>query len=243
MNIAVVDDMPLETERLTYVINEYMSENQVNSKISVFQSAENLLAGYRPHQYTMIFLDIYMKGMTGIDAAKKIRDVDNDTLIIFLTSSPEHTFDAFDVHAFQYILKNPDDKAFKEAVCRVLKDILSLHGEITDCLSFSVEGKEERVMFSDIIYAQSQKNYIQLTAAEASHRFRMTFSDLNTRLSKDSRFLQINRGIIVNMDHITSFGKEGCELTGGYNLPVNVREQKKLDQIRRNYVFSKLHNK
>ncbi len=245
MNIALVDDLPQELSRLSDAITEYASEKRLPVELKTFRSAEELLDGYRPFQYTLIFLDIYMDGMTGVEAARKIRETDHDTLIVFLTTSQDHAFDAFDVHAYQYILKSPDDAALKSAVCRVVDEIASITRPVEEQkLTFSVNGTEQSVLFPDILFATSEKNYIQITdRAQNSYRTRMTFSEVVSLLGKDSRFLQINRGVVINMDCITAFGKDSCELCGGYSLPVNVREQKKLDQIRKNYVFSKLHSR
>ncbi len=245
MNIALVDDLPRELARLSEVIAEYASKNHVSVDVKTFRGAEELLADYRPLQYTLIFLDIYMDGMSGVDAAKRIRETDRDTPIVFLTTSPEHTFDAFDVHAFQYLLKTPDDAAMRQNIYRVMNEIAAMTrpaGEQT--LAFSAEGAEQSVAYSDVVFVSSEKNYVQITdRAQNVYRARKTFSEVCAVLGKDARFLQINRGILINMDHITAFGKETCALSGGYTLPVNVREQKKLDQIRKNYVFSRLHGR
>lgn len=245
MNIAIIDDLPRELARISGIVSEYAAEKHLPVELKTFHSAEEVLAGYRPLQYTLLFLDIYMDGMTGVEAAKKIRENDRDTLIVFLTTSQEHTFDAFDVHAYQYILKSPDDAVLKRAVCRVMDEIVSItQPGAEQTLTFSTGGTEQSIAFSNIMFAASEKNYIQITdRSQNSYRTRMTFSEVCSILGKDSRFLQINRGVIINMDCITTFGKDSCELCGSYSLPVNVREQKKLDQIRKNYVFSKLHGR
>lgn len=245
MNIAIVDDMPPETDRLSGIINEYAYDNHMSADISSFSSAEDLLADYRPLQYTLIFMDIYMNGMTGIDAARKIRENDPDTLIVFLTTSPDHAFDAFDVHAYQYLIKAPhgDDDSLRASVFKILDEINSIHSEDATRLTFYVEGSKQSVSYAYIVYVQSQKNYIQIMDRSSNcHRARMTFSEVSDILKNDIRFLQINRGIIINMDYITSFEHNVCCLTGGYKFPINVREQKRLDQIRKNYIFTKLHN-
>lgn len=111
-------------------------------------------------------------------------------------------------------------------------------------LDFSVDGIQKTLVFSDILYVQSSKNYIQIVDTDGNAmRTRMTFSKVHSILAEDNRFLQINRGIIVNMDCITDFEKDTCTLKDSYSLPINLREQKKLNQIRKNYVFSKLHNR
>ncbi len=244
MNIALVGDMSRETDRMSGIINEYMSKRHLHADIRTFHSAEELLSDYRPLQYTVIFMDIFMDGMTGVDAARKIRESDNDTFIVFLTTSHEHAFDAFDVHAFQYILKSPDSALITASVTKVLDEITALQSESEDRISFMIDGKEHSISFSGIVFAQSQKNYVVINDELGNgYRTRMTFSDLCGALSRDNRFLQINRGIIINMDCVTSFGKDSCELKGGISLPINVRDQKRLDQIRKNYVFSKLHGR
>ncbi len=244
MNIAIVDDMPRELTRISGIIEKYSEENHIPIEVSTFQSAEELLEDYRPLQYTLILMDIYMDEMTGVEAAQKLRETDNEALIAFITTSPDHTFDAFKVHAYEYILKVPEDEELSNEIFRVLDDVVAFRNLSEDGILVSVDGAEKTFSFASIVYAQNEKNYIRITDRQGRiYRTRMTFSEMNSLLSKDTRFLQINRGIIINMDFIDKFGRDVCELKGGYSLPVNVREQKRLDQIRRNYIFAKLHNR
>ena len=245
MNIALVDDMPRELTRLSGIIEEYATEHQLPVELKTFNSAEALLKTYRPLQYTLIFMDIYMDGMTGVEAVEKIRETDQETLIVFLTTSADHAFDALRVHAWQYILKVPDRDTLKTDMWHVMDDIVALHSISESGITVNIDGKDQTFPFSGIVLAQTdKKNYIRITDRHGqTFLTRMTFSGIRSLLEQDSRFLQINRGIIINMDYIDTFGKETCVLHGGFQLPINVREQKKLDQIRRNYIFSKLHNR
>ena len=245
MNIALVDDIPREISRLSGIIEEYAAEHQLPVELKTFSSAEALLKSYRPLQYTLIFMDIYMDGMTGVEAVKKIREIDKETLIVFLTTSADHAFDALRVHAYQYILKIPEKETLKADLWHVLDDVVALRNISEPGINIAIDGNEKAFPFSVIVYAQTdKKNYIRITDCHGqAFLSRMTFSGISALLEQDSRFLQINRGIIINMDYIDTFGKKTCELHGGFQLPISVRDQKKLDQIRRNYVFSKLHNR
>lgn len=244
MNIAIVDDMPRELSRISQILNEYGKEHNISIDINTFQSGEELLKVYRPLQYTLIFMDIYMDGMTGVDAARKIRETDKKTLIVFLTTSPEHTFDAFDVHAYGYIIKVPEDESLRSDIFRTLDDVILLCTPSEDVITVSADGEDRIIPFSSIVYAQAEKNYIKITDSNnETCRTRMTFSYMFSLLNNDSRFMQINRGLLINMDYIDTFGKDTCVLKGGYSLPINVREHKKLDQIRKNYIFSRLQNR
>ncbi len=244
MNIAIVDDMPNELSRISQIISEYGKERHIPMDVTTFQNAEDFLSNYHPLQYTLIFMDIYMDGMTGVDAVNAIRETDKETLVVFLTTSTDHTFDAFKVHAFQYIVKVPDIKALTADMWRVLDDVIALKNLSEAGITVTIDGNEKNFPFSEITYAQTDKNYIRITDRNGqTFLTRMTFSAMRSLLGQDSRFLQINRGIIINMDYIYTFGKDTCVLRGGYHLPINIREQKKLDQIRRNYIFSRLHNR
>ena len=246
MNIAIIDDMPSEIDHLSDIINNYAAENHISLEISAFSNAEDFLEDYRPFSYTLIFMDIYMEGMTGIEAAQKIRETDSDTLLVFFTSSPDHTLDAFNVHAFQYLLKTPDmdDPTFRDSVVNLLNDAILTHSDSSSRLTFYIEGSKQSISFSYIVYVQSQRNYVQIIDRSGNcHRVRMTFSEVCDVLQDDNRFLPINRGILINMDYITTFDKNICTLQGSYKLPINVRDQKSLDQIRKNYIFSKLHKR
>lgn len=244
MNVAIVDDIPRELERISGMINEYANDKHLSIDVKTFKNAKDFLSDYRPFSYTLIFMDIYMDGMTGVDAATTIREIDNETLIVFLTTSPDYTFDAFNVHAYGYILKVPEDATLKSDIFRTLNDVIALRTPSEDTITISTGCGDKIIPFSTVLYVQAEKNYIKITDKNnETCRTRMTFSNMVSLFKNDSRFLQINRGILINMDYIDTFEKGVCVLQGGYRLPINLRDHKKLDQIRKNYIFSRLQNR
>ncbi|MBQ9567673.1 MAG: response regulator transcription factor [Lachnospiraceae bacterium] len=94
MNIAIVDDEQTEIDSFLSVIKEYSLMAGVEITVSAFHSAEEFIKGYRPLAYTAVFMDIFMSGMTGVDAARRILEADRHAIIIFLTScsSPARGF-------------------------------------------------------------------------------------------------------------------------------------------------------
>lgn len=134
--------------------------------------------------------------------------------------------------------------AIIDDIFRTLDDVIALRTPSEDVITVSADGENKVIPFSTILYAQADKNYIKITDINnESYRCRMTFSNMLSLLNIDSRFLQINRGVLINMDYIDTFEKDVCVLQGGHSLPINLREQKKLNQIRKNYIFSKLQNR
>ena len=242
LNIALVDDIQSELDTLSQILGEYAAASQLDLTLHCFHSAEDVLTEYQPFRYTVIFMDIYMEGMTGMEATERIRAVDRDTLIIFLTTSGEHMPHAFRYHAYDYIRK-PAEKA---RLFAVMDDILRRHTEISDSpkITFTSNRRDYSIPCSDIIYIRTEANYLGIMDKSGNtYRTRMTFSAIKHRLRENNHFLQILRGVLVNMDYIENFDDGICHLTGDIKFPVNVRNAKKIEQVWRNYVFSGMRRK
>ena len=247
MNIAVVDDQIKETGILCDTLSEYASSTGLSLTIDRFDSGEAFLAAYRPYLYAVIFLDIYMGGISGIETARSVRESDAEAQIVFLTSSMDHMSDAFSVHAFQYILKNGNEEDLREKLILVMEDIFRSKSSNTPVLSFTWDKKDHKISYDDIVYVRSSNHNVEIMDSHKVGYFpRITYAAIFKKLSGDGRFVQINRGILVNIDKIVSFSPPSepnvCTLEGDYRFPVNLREKKAINEIRQNYIFSKMHN-
>ena len=90
MNIAIIDDLKTDSDRLVELINTYMEQHRLQCRtMDLFSSGEAFLDTFTAGKYHLIFLDIYMDGITGMETAKRIRQTDHDCRIIFITTSPE----------------------------------------------------------------------------------------------------------------------------------------------------------
>lgn len=143
-----------------------------------------------------MFLDIFLDGMSGIDAARIIRDADRDALIVFLTSSNEHMPDAWRLHAFEYVEKPVSE----EKLFPVLDDI---RDRITPAsgprFSFFGQGSEHSVLYDKLVMVGTNAhNYLEGTDCSGETlQTRMTFAEAGDILLKDKRFLLVRRGVIV----------------------------------------------
>lgn len=100
MTIAVIDDSTDVLSAMKELITEYSSVNNVDLSVELFTSPIPFLEGYRPYRYPLVFLDIFMDEMTGIEAASKLRSLDKSTVIVFLTSSDEFPSGSFPFPCF-----------------------------------------------------------------------------------------------------------------------------------------------
>lgn len=242
MNIAIVDDDQKEIDILSDTLKEYAALGKLPMTIAVFHSAEEILAAYRPYAYTAIFMDIYMGGKTGVEAAQEILSIDRHAVIIFLTSSDEHMPEAFSMHAYDYIGK----PANKERLFKVMDDLLIRQTEYDNSpkLSFQCDRTTVTLPFRDIMFVKtSDHNYLEIMdEAQNTYNTRLTFAEVSSVLAKDSRFLLVLRGILVNMEFIQSFNDGICYLKTGIQFPINLRKTKELENIFQNYKFDSMRN-
>ena len=235
--------MPDEISAVSMLLKEYAAANRLDAEIAAFSSAEKLLKDYRPLLYTVIFMDIYMDGMTGVEAAKKIRGTDSSVIIIFLTASEEHRADALHYHAYDYLIK----PVSRESLFRTMDDLLRIQ-TLTDGkkLSFSSNRRDYSLPYTEIVYVRTESNgsnYLEIRDhAGSTYRTRMTFSSVCDTLGKDSRFLLIQSGVLVNMEHIAFIQDKFCVLSSGEKLPLAVRKEKELRQIWQNFTFDDIRN-
>ncbi|MGN0345875.1 MAG: LytR/AlgR family response regulator transcription factor, partial [Lachnospiraceae bacterium] len=116
MEIAVVDD----EKTIRGHISALIEEQQPGSCIEAYATGEELLASGK--RFDIVFLDIQMEGMNGIEAARSLRERQGDTVLIFITGIKEYVFDALDLYAFQYLLKPIDEDKFAEVLERAVRE-------------------------------------------------------------------------------------------------------------------------
>ena len=237
MNIAIVDDRKEDREKLGDILSKYANAGGEKLNIEHFESAEALLDNYQPFLYTILFLDIYMDGMSGMQAAEIIRKTDSDVILVFLTTSAEHHVAALHNHAFDYIEK----PAKQVQVYRIMDDILKRKTDLSQSFSFSVNRTEYHLAFRDIVAVSASAHNVEIYDKHGNtYAPRLTFSSVSAEIFQDKRFLLILRGVIVNMDFIKSFRNGVCYLESGIEFPCNLRKEKQFTSTWQNYIFQKL---
>ena len=105
MRIAIVDDLAAERALLKDRLEQQLHRRNVQADILEYESSEKFLEAVREAPFTAAFLDIYMNGMTGMEAAKELRKTDTDCLLVFTTTSTDHALEGFQVRALHYLVK------------------------------------------------------------------------------------------------------------------------------------------
>lgn len=239
MRLALIDDREEERRQTMELFSSFAEKNNLIFTVDAFESGEAFLSAFSPYTYDIVFMDIYMDGMTGVEAARRMRMEDSRCLLIFLTSSGEHMGDAFSVHAFDYVEKPIAPEKF--FTC--LRDCLKQLPEQEEYLSFNAGGLDVRLFYSEIAFLRSSGHSTVISCISGREYMPyISFSDLTGELTRSGRFLLVSRGILVNMDHIDGFTGKDCLLQNGLSVPITIRKQRQLEQVWHNYNFSKLHH-
>lgn len=129
MNIAIVDDRKTDSDRLVGFIDTYAEQHRLQwGAMDRFSSGEEFLGAFTAGKYDLIFLDIYMDGITGMETARRIRRADHGCRIIFITTSPEFAVESYDVSASFYLLKPIEKNGVFAALDRCGLQVLNAPG-------------------------------------------------------------------------------------------------------------------
>lgn len=233
MKIAIVEDLQPDLELLYRKLTHYFDAQKLTCEIYSFKSGEAFLEFFSPHTFDLVFLDIYMKALTGMDVAKHIYREDKECKIIFLTTSEEFSRQSYAVHAVYYLIKPIDDKEFLQAMefCNITPNY------DVPYLSVSIGGILTDIDTSQILYIDFKDRACHIHLPSRIITVSGTFSEITAPLQEDSRFLVCIRGIMVNMQHITDLVGTYFTLSNGESIPINLRKKKGIAQTYHQYIF------
>ena len=236
--IAVADDRIEDANRLANDIRTVFGFfPQHGVSIQVFQSAEAMLESSDLGTFNIVFLDILMDGLNGIELAKRLRAADVDLLIVFLTSSPEFAFDAFPVHPFDYLLKPYDLNSLRRVISEAIRTMLREETSFPIRAAYATY----QIPAKSIVSAVAQGHSVELHVSDGQAiRSIMTFADIRQLLVSVPSFLECNRGVIVNMDYVTTLENGVLHLSNGSVFPMRTRNRNELISQFTQYQISRL---
>lgn len=215
MNIAICDDRKEEREKLSRLLSDFLSKRNICQSFFEFDSGEKLCcadAGVLG-SLDLIFLDIYMGGMTGMQTAKKLRDNGVAAALIFLTTSPDFAVESYDVSALSYLTKPVDKNRFGKAMDRFLT--------VYRPKSIFIGGR--LFIEDDIVFAESEGRTVILYFRDGTcAKITAKLDSVQQQLS-ESNFLRCHQSYVVNMNYITQVKDETFLTTLG--LPVMIRKR------------------
>lgn len=201
INIAVCDDDAADRREITERIRCFMKENSLHMEIVEYESGAVFLEEYA-WQYDIVILDIELGREDGIHVAKKIRERDEDVLILFATNYTDYAYDSFSADPVGYIQKSESYEVFASVLKKIIGKISSRKEKIV----FACEGVTTPVSIGKIEYLEYHNR--EVVAKRIDGSFEKTKETLKSVLENDKKgmLLQINRDVAVNLIWIEACG-------------------------------------
>lgn len=236
MRIAVIDDSSAQREQISGYINTYYSGNPKYRQIDLFESGEQFMADWNPGGFDLLFIDIFLDGMSGLEIAEAVRKADEDCLMVFTTNSREFAVRGFELRVSDYLVKPFSYEKFKDTMQYCEK---SLHNHAR-----YIEVKESRTMIKirldDIVFTDYFNHYIQIHTNARVIRSYMKFEVFSPCLLCYPQFLCCYRNCIVNMDRVASLEKNDFIMDTEERVPITRRNRQEIHQLYADYQFFKL---
>jgi len=217
INSIIVDDEPIAREIIQSHLSKIPNWNVVNSCINVDEAYETLMN----HNIDVIFLDIQMPTITGIDFLKSLT---NPPLVIFTTAFNEYAIKGYELNVVDYLLKPILFNRFCQAIEKVNEKLAINKTEENDKEEstyhfFKYNGKLKKIIFDDIIYIKAEQEYSYIFTKENKFLVSMHLKKVHDILPKN-HFLRIHRSYIVAKDKITSIVGNNVQVDNDIKLPI-----------------------
>lgn len=214
IKIAICDD---EANIRTY-LSSLIGAQSCPCEIVEYASAGDFLADHR--ELDLLFLDIELAPdhPDGMELARKIREQATGTqpVIIFVTGYERYVFDAFDVGAFQYLLKPVDEEKFAQVFSRAVAQIETAKEKPGRALTLQSANTSKTVPLDSIYYIESSNHKVELHLKDGEFACYAKIGDLELELQ--DQFFRIHKGYLVNLSYVDGYSKTEVTLTNGEKL-------------------------
>jgi len=234
MRIAICDD----EKNIRELIGNKVARQYPNAEIIFFQSGEELLLADK--YADILFLDIQMSGIDGMETARKLRKKDKNVILIFVTVVEEYVFQAFDVGAFNYIVKPIDDAKFLDVLRRAVGEWSSQKINVNEpeerYVLINNNGVHTKVMFDEIVYAEVFNRKVVIHKLNGEIEYYGKMSDLESSVGEN--FFRPHRAYLVNFKYVEKYNattiylEKGTVLMAKRNYPEFVKKYLKYIQKR-----------
>ncbi len=220
--IAIVDDDPKDAEHLKECVETYCKTNNHAVMIHVFHDGLDLVRSTENHD--IVFLDIQMKQLDGLETARFIRKIDKESILIFVTNMAQFAIKGYEVDALDFILKPVSMASIVYVLDKAMK---RLDGSSAKAM-FSLKTSDGTISLSanDITYVEVFDHNLVYHTTRGEYNVRGKLSDASQKLSPD-RFVMCNRSFIVNLRHVSNVTSDYL-MIGDTRISVSKSHRKEL---------------
>lgn len=207
----IVEDEPLAAKLLA----DYISQVPFLKLQSKFKDALTAAEYLRENDVDLIFLDINLPKLKGMAFLKTLTD---PPAVIITTAYHQYAVEGFNLNVTDYLLKPFEFDRFLTAVNKVTSDGVKQNSESKDYIFLNIQKKKVKILFSELVYIESQREYVKLVTMKRSYLSKMSTHEIENLLPAD-QFRRIHRSFIISLNKIDSYTAETVEVNG-LSIPI-----------------------
>lgn len=215
IKIAIVEDDEKDAEILRSYIDRFGAEHAEQFVIERFNDGMQFISAYSA-TFDIVFMDIEMPVLDGISTARKLRELDNDVCLIFVSNLAKHALVGYEVDAMDYMVKPV--KYFNFAL-KMEKAVRLRQNKRTGYLMLKIDESIKKIDFKEILFVEVFGHTAMIHAFKEVYTIRMTLGTLREKLPK-LIFFQCNRSIIINLKYLREV-KDSCAIVGEHNIKIS----------------------
>lgn len=232
LNIAVCDDSEDYSAELSEQIFEICEEKGISAQVYMFRSGEELLASDTAPNLNIIFMDIYLDGISGLKTAQNLPVSDN-CRVVFITFSTDHAVEAFDLNAAHYLVKPTTKASVAEALERCVKQISCACESVLEIKSGNVTVP---IPTDKIVYIEVMNKFCAIHTVDNTFKVWVPLGTLYDQLDKGI-FMRVQQSYVVNMSAIEKFSYDRVVIRGGKNIVLSRKNRAELKEQYQSYLF------
>ena len=225
LHIAVCDDEKYMSDKIKAMASDFFHRKNMEIEILQFSCGKELLEYGRT--IDILFLDIQMDGIDGMETARKLRERKFKGFLIFITVLKEMVFQSFEVQAYDYLVKPIEEKHFEKMMERLLS---SMRNASEENLLVQRGYESSIIAFDDIVFCEviDRKVYLHLASSEVVD-FYERIENLETKL--DSSFFRCHRSFLINLKYLKSYKNGIAYMENGMEIPVSRLRSKEFSNV------------
>lgn len=220
IHIVIAEDESRQVELLKGYLDRLQAEWEEPFKVTVFENGMDLLDAYSPN-FDIILLDIMMPHLDGMKTARRIRERDQDVVLIFITNMANYAIHGYEVNALDFIVKPVEYFPFSWKMKRALETVKARQDRY---LFLPVNGEKRKIAAKDISYIEVYNHNLSAHTRQGIIEFYGTLSAMEKEL-RECYFVRCHAGYLVNLNHVDSYREDFC-VVGGDEIPIS-RPKKK----------------
>jgi len=234
LRIAICEDTEPDLAALITLVEN----SNVSYQLDVFKNGEGFIDQFGKGQYDLVFLDVFMDELSGVETAEKIRELDTNVVIVFTTTSEDFTREGYRLNAYKYMIK-PVIRADVEESLELA--VIRRDRNLEASLEIISDGRAVSIPFNDIEYVESRDSRSRIVTSSGEEYSTITSLDSLETLLNPPRFLRSHRAFIVNLDHVDDIDEDFI-MGDGNIVYIRVKDRRRIKNKYDDYVFSKIRS-